>query len=89
MKPVYIISAFILTAVILFFIFYPKSKETFTTFEENLLNAMQTNSLPTFIDYLNFLTDNKNQNINLVSESVYNSLKNKKKLTVEDIKSFI
>ena len=89
MKSIYIFSAFIFIAIFLFIIFFPKSKETFTTFEENLLNAMQTNSLPTFVDYLVFLKDNKNKNINLVSESVYNSLKNKKKLTVDDIKSFI
>ena len=42
-----------------------------------------------FVNYLVFLKDNKNKNVNLVSESVYNSLKNKKKLTVDDIKSFI
>ena len=90
MKYIYlIIFIFVIGIVTTIILYSSKSKETFTSFEENLLDALKNNELSNFIKYLKFLNDNKNEHVNLVSESVYNSLKNKQNLTIDDIKSFI
>lgn len=90
MNYIYLIIFILVIAIVTTIILYSsKSKETFTSFEENLLDALKNNELSNFIKYLKFLNDNKNEHINLVNESVYNSLKNKQNLTIDDIKSFI
>ena len=90
MKYIYlIIFIFVIGIVTTIILYSSKSKETFTSFEENLLDALKNNELSNFIKYLKFLNDNKNEHVNLVSESFYNSLKNKQNLTIDDIKSFI
>ena len=90
MNSIYLIIFIFVIAIVTTIILYSsKSKETFTSFEENLLDAFKTDKVSNIIKYLKFLNDNKNEHINLVNESVYNSLKNKQDLTVEDIKSFI
>lgn len=90
MNYIYLIIFILVIAIVTTIILYSsKSKETFTSFEENLLDAFKNNELSNFIKYLKFLNDNKNEHINLVNESVYNSLKNKQNLTIDYIKSFI
>lgn len=80
-------SIVIITVIILLF----RSRESFEnenlSLEERLLSAFKKDELKTFIKYLNFLNDNKNMSTRLVSEEVYNTLRNKADLSLDDIKS--
>jgi hypothetical protein len=57
------------------------------SFEEKLLTALKNNEIKNYIQYLKFLNDNDNKNINIVSKNVYNEFKENVNLNINDIKN--
>ena len=75
--------------IIFAFIFLYRLKEPYEndlSFEENLFKAFKNNELTNYIKYMNFLTQNKNNSYKLISKEIFNKFKNKKDLSVDDIK---
>lgn len=89
MKTFHIFALFTSIVLIFCFVFFYTSREPYDnnlSFEENLFQSLKNNELTNFIKYLNFLNDNKNTSTKLVDENIYDMLKNKSDLSLDDIK---
>lgn len=89
MKNFHIFAFFTSLVFIFAFIFLYRLKEPYEndlSFEENLFKAFKNNELTNYIKYMNFLTQNKNNSYKLISKEIFNKFKNKKDLSVDDIK---
>lgn len=76
--------------IVLIVTLFTGEKEKFTVeqeeFSDKLLGYFQRNELPTFLKYLNILSEIKNTSDNLISKSVYNNFFEKgPSLTKNDI----